>query len=51
MNNSTGVILNKNPSKMKKKHNTKDYVANNDSTLCDNDLLSEEDIKQIKKKK
>ncbi len=37
-----------NPSKMKKKHNTKDYVANNDSTLCDNDLLSEEDIKQIK---
>ena len=37
-----------NPSKMKKKHNTKDYVANNDSTLCDNELLSEEDIKQIK---
>lgn len=38
-----------NPSKMKKKHNTKDYVVNNDSSLCDNELLSDEDIKQIKK--
>lgn len=37
-----------NPSKMKKKRNTKEWVTNNDSSLCDAELLSEDDIKAIK---